>query len=221
MLLPLSLAFIVTTTTLLIKMQLDYRNIQSIIQKQKKQINDMTRLISNVDSRSKSDFHSKIDSEKSQDYDLTINTLSVLNMNGSLNIGGNDSNGFILSLSGDSEYRGNLTVDKSIITCDLVHFSDQRLKESIQNIKKEDSDRLLDLQGVTFKWKNGIKQYTSDSTVEYGLIAQDVMKQFPDIVLNKSTLTKGYYAVDYVKLIPIIIEKLKDHDQIITGLQQE
>ena len=42
---------------------------------------------------------------------------------------------------------------------------------------------------------------------EYGVIAQEVQKVFPDAV----TLGKdGYLEVDYIQLIPIMIEAIKE-----------
>jgi hypothetical protein len=45
---------------------------------------------------------------------------------------------------------------------------------------------------------------------EYGYLAQELEKVFPDLVSQDS---EGYYSVNYIGLIPIIIESLKDQKQ--------
>jgi hypothetical protein len=45
---------------------------------------------------------------------------------------------------------------------------------------------------------------------QVGLIAQDVEKVFPQLVFADD---KGYKAVDYVKLIPLLIESMKEQQK--------
>lgn len=45
-----------------------------------------------------------------------------------------------------------------------------------------------------------------------GLIAQDLQKVYPELVDKDSS---GYYSVDYIGLIPVMIEALKELDSII------
>lgn len=79
--------------------------------------------------------------------------------------------------------------------------SDAKLKKNIQGI-----DNALELvqllQGVTFDWKKN-----SSSDVNYGFIAQDVVKHFPSLVFKRAD---GYLAVDYSKVVSILVESVKD-----------
>jgi hypothetical protein len=51
---------------------------------------------------------------------------------------------------------------------------------------------------------------------QVGLIAQDVEKVFPQLVFEDDN---GYKAVDYVKLIPLLIEALKSQQKEIEALK--
>jgi len=78
--------------------------------------------------------------------------------------------------------------------------SDKNLKKNIKPI--ENSLNLVNmLQGVTFDWKN------DKGTHNYGFIAQDVARNFPSLVHKRSD---GYLAVDYSKVVSILVEAVKD-----------
>jgi hypothetical protein len=79
--------------------------------------------------------------------------------------------------------------------------SDAKLKKNIQSI--DNALELVELlQGVTFDWKKN-----SNSDVNYGFIAQDVAKHFPSLVFKRAD---GYLAVDYSKVVSILVESVKD-----------
>lgn len=79
-------------------------------------------------------------------------------------------------------------------------LSDQKLKKNIKPI--EDPLKLVNmLQGVTFDWKNNKGNHN------YGFIAQDVALDFPSLVHKRSD---GYLAVDYVKVVSVLVEAVKE-----------
>jgi hypothetical protein len=101
--------------------------------------------------------------------------------------------------------------------------SDRRLKKNITNITSTFS-QLKKLQGVTYLLKGDSQKTTqpknvlaSASTKQYGLIAQDVQKVFPELV--KQADSSSYLAVDYMGLIPVIIEAMKEQSGTIDSLQ--
>jgi hypothetical protein len=77
-------------------------------------------------------------------------------------------------------------------------------------------DKLKKVNGVKFKFKKEYKPKSlSNSTQdEIGFIAQDLEKLFPDVV--KVDSTTGAYSIYTLKLIPIIIEALKEQDSVIS-----
>lgn len=53
-----------------------------------------------------------------------------------------------------------------------------------------------------------------DNTVQFGLLAQEVKQVFPELVKAD---TAGYLTLDYIGLIPVIIEALKEQQNTITA----
>jgi len=83
--------------------------------------------------------------------------------------------------------------------------SDKNLKKNIKSI--EDPLKLVNmLQGVTFDWKN------DKGNRNYGFIAQDVARHFPSLVHKRSD---GYLAVDYSKVVSILVEAVKEISSIL------
>jgi hypothetical protein len=80
--------------------------------------------------------------------------------------------------------------------------SDRRLKKNIQPVKGA-LEKVAALNGVTFEWKDPAK----GSTRQIGLIAQDVLPQFPEAVEKNS---KGYYHVNYEGLVGPVVEAIKE-----------
>lgn len=87
------------------------------------------------------------------------------------------------------------------IANDWQTFSDRELKDEITPLGSDVLDKVLNLQPVSFVWKKD-----SRKKKQYGFIAQDVEKIFPNIV---SKTKSGLYSVSYTKLIPLIVRALK------------
>ena len=94
--------------------------------------------------------------------------------------------------------------------------SDVRLKENINSIVSalHTIDRL---NPVTYNWNSTAKELNNMKTdgLEYGLIAQELEEVLPELV---HPLYSNYKAIDYIKLIPLLIKgiqelnkKIKDH----------
>ena len=69
--------------------------------------------------------------------------------------------------------------------------SDQRLKQNIEPLTGA-VDKLLQLKGVTFEWKNP-EEHQDHKGTQTGVIAQDVQKVFPQWVRETD---KGFLNVD-------------------------
>jgi hypothetical protein len=154
---------------------------------------------------------------------LTVNGSS--RFSGNMGIGG-DPDGLAtnakLKVHGNISGTGNFTINGNI-SADVLTInsgtvggtaisSDRRFKKNIVNIE----DALLQI----LKLKG--KHYTYDTTKfdrfksnyhtgfhpnTFGLIAQEVMEVFPDLVWRDMD---GYLAINYVGLIPILIESIKE-----------
>jgi hypothetical protein len=97
----------------------------------------------------------------------------------------------------------------------LFNSSDERLKTEIKPLSGE-KDKLYLLQGKSYKktlQASGLKGDTLPKKrekielSEYGYLAQEVKEIFPNLVVQDSA---GYYGLNYIGLIPVIIEVLKD-----------
>ena len=89
-------------------------------------------------------------------------------------------------------------------------FSDRKLKKDIVEIENP-SEKLEHLNGYYYYWKEG-----SDKTRQVGVIAQEVEEVLPEIV---STDAEGIKSLDYSKLTPLLIEVLKEQQEIIKKLE--
>jgi len=85
--------------------------------------------------------------------------------------------------------------------------SDKRLKKNIEPIL-EALSKVLKLNGVQFEWKvDEYKDKDLSSGRQIGLVAQDVEKTIPEVV---SEDTEGFKAIDYGRLVPLLIEAVKE-----------
>lgn len=89
------------------------------------------------------------------------------------------------------------------VTSDIIAFaaSDVRLKDNKKNISNA-LDIVNKLNGITFDWNDKSQRTGKD----YGVIAQEVEEVLPELV---QTRDNGYKAVRYEKLIPVLIEAIK------------
>lgn len=94
--------------------------------------------------------------------------------------------------------------------------SDIRLKENINSVVSA-LPTIDKLNPVTYNWNSTAKELNNMKTdnLEYGLIAQELEEVLPELV---HPLYSNYKAIDYIKLIPLLIKgiqelnkKIKDH----------
>ena len=52
-----------------------------------------------------------------------------------------------------------------------------------------------------------MKELSGKSGYEYGLIAQEVQKEFPEMVIKEDD---GYLSIDYIQMIPVLVECIKE-----------
>jgi cytoskeletal protein CcmA (bactofilin family) len=89
---------------------------------------------------------------------------------------------------------------------DIVAYytSDKRLKDNIQPIQNA-LDKINDLGGYTFDWNEELQKARKGHDV--GVIAQEVQSVLPEVVVERDN---GYLGVDYQKLVPVLIEAIKE-----------
>ena len=118
-------------------------------------------------------------------------------------------------IDGDLDVSGDITADGNITA---FSTSDSRLKENVKVIP-DALDKLKEINGVTFDWKEGFTDVHKFEGSDIGVLAQEVEYSFPEIVkMNPRT---GYRGVQYEKLTPLLIEAIKDLSKKVDKLEKE
>ena len=101
-------------------------------------------------------------------------------------------------------------------TGDVIAYSssDERLKDNKKNIENA-LEKVESLNGVEFDWNDKQDVYEGH---DIGVIAQEVEKIAPEIV---NTRDNGYKAVKYEKLVPLLIEAIKELSDKVKALENK
>ena len=130
-------------------------------------------------------------------FDIVGDT-GAMRINNSLGVGTVGS-----SVQGEIRATNNITA---------YYSSDRRLKENIEKLSNA-LDKLNKINGVSFDWndefisKRGGEDGYFVRKHDVGVIAQEVEEVLPEIV---ATREDGYKAVNYEKLVPLLIEAIKE-----------
>jgi Tfp pilus assembly protein PilE len=109
------------------------------------------------------------------------------------------------------EVDGKVFVEEEIQAKSFMYASDARLKKNTHTINSP-VEKLLALRGVSFDWKK------SDQA-DYGFIAQEVKQTLPELV--KYNRGKKILTVDYVKIVPFLLEGIKRQQEDIEELERK
>ena len=122
---------------------------------------------------------------------------------GDVVVGGGDTTSVhnLIVYNGSIQYSGSIT-----------DVSDKRLKENIVKIDNSIS-KIQNIDGVYFNMIGSDKR-------ELGVLAQDVQKVLPESV-NVIDVENGYLGVDYISLVPVLIEAVKEQQIQIENLEKE
>jgi hypothetical protein len=101
-------------------------------------------------------------------------------------------------------------------TADVIAYSssDKRLKNNLKPISNS-LEKLQKLTGYEFDWNE--KQDTYEGH-DVGVVAQEVEEVLPEVVATRDS---GYKAVKYEKMIPLLIEAIKEQQQQINELKEK
>lgn len=91
-------------------------------------------------------------------------------------------------------------------------FSDRRWKTDLQVITSA-LEKVNQINGYYYKWKD-----RPDTTMQVGVMAQEIEAILPELV---STNEEGYKSVDYSKLTALLIQAMKEQQQMINNQQME
>ena len=118
---------------------------------------------------------------------------------------------------------GNITASATVgridASNDVVAFStsDIRLKENITPILNPIA-KIEAIGGYTFDWKPEHKDLHGFEGHDVGVIAQEIEVILPEVVTTRDS---GYKAVKYEKIVPLLIEAIKDLQKQIDELKSK
>ena len=101
------------------------------------------------------------------------------------------------------------------VTGDITAFytSDQRFKDNITPIE-DPLAKVISISGNTYTWNADSGKEGND----VGVIAQEVLEVLPEAVTSRPN---GYLAVDYHKIVPLLIEAIKELSAKVENLEQK
>lgn len=105
-----------------------------------------------------------------------------------------------LDVTGDIEYTGTIT-----------DMSDRRLKTDIADLPPGQLEKILMMQGVSFKMKED-----PEGDTEFGFIAQDVQPLYPALIYERN---EGMLSMNYTGLIAPMVEAIKEQQAQIDELK--
>ena len=133
-----------------------------------------------------------------------------------MNIGiGTDDPIYAMDVVGDIYASGTINCSGSA-TC-MNEGSDKRLKDNIDLISSP-IDKLKMIRGVSYTWKETSEDKKSTVSKQYGVLAQEVEKVLPELV---SEMKNGYKSVSYTRLVPVLIEAVKEQQNMIDSQKKE
>jgi hypothetical protein len=113
-----------------------------------------------------------------------------------------------------------LQVAGDIIANSIAGSSDLRFKTNITPIENP-LQKVLQLRGVNFDWnKNAFPDRSFSDLRAIGFIAQEVEKVLPEVVQTEKT-AEGYKAVQYDKVVALLVEAIKAQQKQINSLKTE
>jgi len=113
---------------------------------------------------------------------------------------------------------GNVAIENGDLraTNDVIAFysSDKRLKDNIVRIENP-LEKIEKIGGYTFDWNDKQETYIGK---DVGVIAQEIQEVLPELVTERDN---GYLAVKYEKIVPLLIESIKELKQEVDEIKQK
>ena len=130
------------------------------------------------------------------------------------------ANQISFELDTDEDFRmvagGTFHANADITAYSSTVASDERLKTNIKHTKYGLED-VLKMRGVEFNWKEKL-----NGKHDIGFIAQEVREIVPELVSEVEGLNgeDSHLAVDYTKVVPILVESIKELKKELDGIRK-
>ena len=114
-----------------------------------------------------------------------------------------------MSEGGNAQFLKNISGSQIEASGDVIAFgsSDERLKDNITYIHKP-IDKINKIGGYKFTWNDKQDTYLGK---DVGVLAQEIEAVLPEVVTTRAT---GYKAVKYEKIVPLLIEGIKERNRL-------
>jgi hypothetical protein len=115
-------------------------------------------------------------------------------------------------------FDGSATGDSIRVAGDIVaYYSDERLKDRHGNIQNA-VEKVKILNGFYYTANSVAQSYGYDADMQVGLSAQEVESVLPEIVKD-APIGDGYKTVNYAKVVPLLVEAIKELSKRIEELE--
>lgn len=105
---------------------------------------------------------------------------------------------------------GTITAFYNVYAPNFYDSSDRSLKKKTKPIETKYLDSFEDIEAVQYKLKKG------DNSLQFGVIAQDIKKDYPDLV---SVDSDGMLSVNYRSLAMVTLRKVQDLEKKLKEIQ--
>lgn len=122
-----------------------------------------------------------------------------------------------ITLGASSYYWYQLYATTAFFNSQPVIMSDEKFKTNITNLSLM-KDKLKLLRPVSYNLKTDVKEIQVDQTIssfQYGFIAQELQKIFPEMITERED---GVLGVRYTELIPVLVQAIKEQQEEIDAL---
>ena len=108
-----------------------------------------------------------------------------------------------LVIAKDAHIGEDLLADGDVVA---YNSSDMRLKNNLQVIGGA-LDKIDGINGYEFDWNEQSPEWARERGHDVGVVAQEIQKIHPEIVEERKN---GYLGVDYKRLVPLLIQSVKE-----------
>ena len=128
----------------------------------------------------------------------------------------NNTTAMTIDSSQNALFNANISGSQIEASGDVIAFgsSDERLKDNIKPIT-EPLWKVSQIGGYTFDWNDKQETYKGS---DIGVVAQEIHKILPEIVTERGN---GYLAVKYEKIVPLLIESIKELKKEVDDIKQK
>ena len=130
---------------------------------------------------------------------------------------------------GDATYQIYRVYTRRLYHSDGIYsFSDRRLKTNISVWSESALDKLMRISAYRYdmdpskfgKLPEGSSEILiEESKNKIGFIAQEIQKEFPELVSTSEGDENNYLAVNYTMMIPVLLEAIKEQQALFLELQ--